>query len=304
MVASLNSNGGGGHSEYYKFLIYGRTGWIGGLLGKLCTEQGIDYEYGVGRLENRAQIEEDIARVKPSHVFNAAGVTGRPNVDWCESHKIDTIRANVVGTLTLADVCKQHNLLLVNYATGCIFEYDEDHPLGSGIGFKEEDTPNFFGSYYSRTKAMVEELLKEFDNVCTLRVRMPISGDLTNPRNFITKITRYEKVVNIPNSMTILDELLPISIEMGKRNLRGIWNFTNPGVVSHNEILDMYKKYVDPSFTYKNFTLEEQAKVIVAARSNNELDASKLQNEFPHMLSIKDSLIKYVFEPNKKVTNF
>jgi hypothetical protein len=133
---------------------------------------------------------------------------------------------------------------------------------------------------------------------------MPITGDLTNPRNFITKITRYEKVVNIPNSMTILDELLPISIEMCKRNLRGIWNFTNPGVVSHNEILDMYKKYVDPSFTYKNFTLEEQAKVIVAARSNNELDASKLQNEFPHMLSIKDSLIKYVFEPNKKVTNF
>jgi dTDP-4-dehydrorhamnose reductase len=304
MVATLNSNGGGGHSEYYKFLIYGRTGWIGGLLGKLCTEQGIDYEYGAGRLENRAQIEEDIARVKPSHVFNAAGVTGRPNVDWCESHKVDTIRANVVGTLTLADVCKQHNLLLVNYATGCIFEYDEDHPLGSGIGFKEEDTPNFFGSYYSRTKAMVEELLKEFDNVCTLRVRMPITGDLTNPRNFITKITRYEKVVNIPNSMTILDELLPISIEMGKRNLRGIWNFTNPGVVSHNEILDMYKKYVDPSFTYKNFTLEEQAKVIVAAHSNNELDASKLQNEFPHMLSIKDSLIKYVFEPNKKVTNF
>jgi hypothetical protein len=150
----------------------------------------------------------------------------------------------------------------------------------------------------------VEELLKEFDNVCTLRVRMPITGDLTTPRNFITKITRYEKVVNIPNSMTILDELLPISIEMAKRNLRGIWNFTNPGVVSHNEILEMYKKYVDPSFTYKNFTLEEQAKVIVAARSNNELDASKLHNEFPEMLSIKDSLIKYVFEPNKKVNTF
>ncbi|KAG2268089.1 hypothetical protein Bca52824_062644 [Brassica carinata] len=64
---------------------------------------------------------------------------------------------------------------------------------------------------------------------CTLRVRMPISSDLSNPRNFITKITRYEKVVDIPNSMTILDELLPISLEMAKRNLTGIWNFTNPG---------------------------------------------------------------------------
>lgn len=143
-------------------------------------------------------------------------------------------------------------------------------------------------------------MLHNYENVCTLRVRMPISSDLANPRNFITKITRYEKVVNIPNSMTILDELLPISIEMAKRNLTGIWNFTNPGVVSHNEILEMYKKYIDPTFTWKNFNLEEQAKVIVAPRSNNELDASKLKKEFPEMLSIKESLLEFVFKPNRK----
>ena len=148
--------------------------------------------------------------------------------------------------------------------------------------------------------SQVEELLRDYDNVCTLRVRMPISSDLSNPRNFITKITRYNKVVNIPNSMTVLDELLPISIEMAKRNLRGIWNFTNPGVVSHNEILEMYRDYIDPSFKWENFNLEEQAKVIVAPRSNNELDASKLKNEFPGLLSIKDSIIKCVFEPNRK----
>lgn len=146
----------------------------------------------------------------------------------------------------------------------------------------------------------VEELLKEYNNVCTLRVRMPISSDLNNPRNFITKITRYDKVVNIPNSMTVLDELLPISIEMAKRNCRGIWNFTNPGVVSHNEILEMYRDYIDPKFKWQNFDLQEQAKVIVAPRSNNELDMTKLKNEFPELLSIKDSIIKYVFGPNKK----
>ncbi|KAH9538842.1 hypothetical protein CY35_15G027800 [Sphagnum magellanicum] len=288
---AVNAQENGVLGQSLKFLIYGRTGWIGGLLGKICQKQGILYEYGSGRLENRVQLEADIESTKPSHVFNAAGVTGRPNVDWCESHKIETIRANVVGTLTLADVCKQSNLLLVNFATGCIFEYDNSHQLGSGIGFKEEDTPNF-----------VEELLKEFDNVCTLHVRMPISSDLQNPRNFITKISQYQKVVNIPNSMTILDELLPISIEMAKRNLRGIWNFTNPGVVSHNEILEMYQQYIDGDFSWKNFTLEEQAKVIIAPRSNNELDASKLQQEFPEILPIKESLIKYVFEPNRQAT--
>jgi hypothetical protein len=157
-------------------------------------------------------------------------------------------------------------------------------------------------SDFSLYTGQVEELLKEFDNVCTLRVRMPITSDLQNPRNFITKISRYQKVVNIPNSMTILDELLPISIEMAKRNLRGIWNFTNPGVVSHNEILEMYRQYIKPGFSWKNFTLEEQAKVIIAPRSNNELDASKLQGEFPEVLPIKESLIKYVFEPNRQAT--
>lgn len=285
-----------------KFLIYGRTGWIGGLLGKICEKQGIAYEYGSGRLEERSTLVADIRKVKPTHVFNAAGVTGRPNVDWCEDHRTETIKTNVTGTLTLADVCRQNGLLMMNFATGCIFEYDAEHPEGSGIGFKEEDTPNFAGSFYSKTKAMVEELLKEYDNVCTLRVRMPISSDLSNPRNFITKISRYNKVVNIPNSMTVLDELLPIAVEMAKRNLRGIYNFTNPGVVSHNEILEMYKEYINQDFKWSNFTLEEQAKVIVAARSNNEMDASKLKNEFPELLSIKDSLIKYVFEPNKKTS--
>lgn len=139
----------------FKFLIYGRTGWIGGVLGQLCEKQEIAFEYGKGRLENRESLIADIQNVKPTHVFNAAGVTGRPNVDWCESHKPETIRANVVGTLTLADVCREHGLLMMNFATGCIFEYDATHPMGSGIGFKEEDTPNFAGSFYSKTKAMV-----------------------------------------------------------------------------------------------------------------------------------------------------
>ncbi|KAK4356036.1 hypothetical protein RND71_025007 [Anisodus tanguticus] len=96
---------------------------------------------------------------------------------------------------------------------------------GSGIGFKEEDAPNFTGSFYSKTKAMM---------------------------------------INIPNSMTILDELLlPISIEMRKCNLVRIWNFTNLGVVRHNEILEMYKKYINPEFIWANFTLEEQAKGLI-----------------------------------------
>lgn len=47
-------------------------------------------------------------------------------------------------------------------------------------------------------QAMVESLIKEFPNVLTLRVRMPIVADLTYERNFITKIIKYDKVGRCP----------------------------------------------------------------------------------------------------------
>lgn len=125
---------------------------------------------------------------------------------------------------------------------------------------------------------MVEELLKEYPNVLILRVRMPIVADLTYARNFITKIIKYDKVINIPNSMTVIPELLPYSIEMALRGLTGIMNYTNPGAISHNEILQLYKDYIDPEFSWSNFTVEEQAKVIVAPRSNNLLDTERVCN--------------------------
>ncbi len=73
-------------------------------------------------------------------------------------------------------------------------------------------------------------------------------------------------------------------------------------MVNHNEILDMYQQYIKPRFSWKNFTIEEQAKVIIAPWSNNELDASKLQGEFLEVLPIKESLIKYIFEANRQAT--
>jgi len=197
-------------------------------------------------------------------------------------------------------VCDQTGIHMIYYGTGCIFHYDEDFPEKSGKGFKESDTPNFTGSYYSHCKAMTENLLQAFNNVLTLRVRMPIVQDVLYPRNFITKIIKYKKVIDIPNSMTVLPELLPLSLEMSKRKLTGIMNFTNPGAISHNEILQLYKDYIDPEFSWDNFTVEEQAKVIVAPRSNNLLDTKRMESEFPELLGIKESLIKYVFEPLAK----
>lgn len=271
-----------------RVLVFGgKTGWIGGLMVDILKEKGIEVLCANSRVQNREDVDKELDEVKPSHVLMSAGITGRPNIDWCETNKPETIRTNVIGTLNVADLCNSKDIHCTVYATGCIFKYDDAHPLGSGIGFTEESLPNFDGSFYSQTKGYMEPMLSCYPNCLILRVRMPISDDLIH-RNFVTKIVKYERVVNIPNSMTVLTELLPASLAMATKGLTGVYNFTNPGVISHNEVLDLYKKYIDPTYTYKNFSVEEQAKVIVAARSNNELDTTKLMADMPEGIVIND----------------
>eukprot|EP01031_Cornospumella_fuschlensis_P019206 gene19206-23531_t len=108
-------------------VLGGKTGWIGGKLIALLTEQKKTFYVAESRTYNRQDVEAEFDKYRPTHVLNAAGVTGRPNVDWCEDNKEETIRTNVIGTLTIADICAQRNIHHTLYATGCIFEYDETH---------------------------------------------------------------------------------------------------------------------------------------------------------------------------------
>ena len=125
-------------------------------------------------------------------------------------------------------------------------------------------------------RANTGQILKHYNNTLILRLRMPVSDDL-HPRNFVTKITNYPRVVDVPNSNTILSDLLPISILLADHRDTGVYNFTNPGAISHNEVLALFREIVRPEFTWANFSLEEQSMVIKAGRSNCCLDTEKLE---------------------------
>jgi hypothetical protein len=120
--------------------------------------------------------------------------------------------------------------------------------------------------------------MKHYKNTLILRLRMPVSDDL-HPRNFVTKITKYTHVVDVPNSNTILHDLLPLAIAMAEHLDTGVFNFTNPGAISHNEVLTLFRDIVRPTFVWKNFSLDEQARVIKAGRSNCMLDTAKLEKK-------------------------
>ena len=188
-------------------------------------------------------------------------------------------------------LCKEKNIHYTYLGTGCIFSYDETHPFGKEMnGFEETSQPNFFGSSYSVVKGYTDQLMHLFENsVLNLRIRMPIT-ESQNPRNFITKITNYEKICSIPNSMTVLPELLPVALDMLLKNITGTYNLTNPGLISHNEMLSMFQEIVDPAFTWKNFTIEEQNKILSSERSNNFLNTNKLIELYPTIKNIKTSV--------------
>jgi hypothetical protein len=146
--------------------------------------------------------------------------------------------------------------------------------------FTEEDAPNFDDSFYSWTKGFVDEMLSNYD-VLVLRIRMPISGDF-HPRNFLTKISNYPKVYSVPNSMTVLFDLLPVSLVMAVRGIIGKYNFVNPGVITHKECLELHRRYVDPEHSCEFICSKEELSVLIrSGRSNNELCVDKLIKALP-----------------------
>ncbi len=296
-----------------KILVYGYKGWIGQQFIQLLKSSNSTYELGDSRVDNIIELENEIKRHSPTHIVSFIGRT-HGKIDDKEYTTIDyleqkgklkeNVRDNLFAPISLALVSKKYNIHYTYLGTGCIFTYikDQEH-----IGFTEESLPNFTGSGYSTVKGFTDMLMHQLeDTVLNLRIRMPIVG-YDNPRNFITKITNYDKICSIPNSMTVLPELLPIALEMMKVNKLGTINLTNPGVISHNEILEMYKEYVDPEFTWKNFSIEEQNKILASERSNNLLDTTKLETFWPNVKNIKDSirdlLKNYHFEKKPKNDN-
>lgn len=285
-----------------KILIYGSKGWIGSQVCKYLIHDNHMVFHGESRIDNEQDVENEIIKLKPTHVMSFVGRTyGKignkmfNTIDYLEQEGklVENVRDNLYGPIVLALICKKYNIHLTYLGTGCIFEFDDKHPFGTEEnGFTEDDKPNFFGSSYSIVKGFTDQLMHLLDKeVLNLRIRMPITSE-NNSRNFITKILNYQKICSIPNSMTVLDELIPIMIDMALNKITGTFNMVNPGLITHNEILEMYKEIVDKNFKWENFTIDEQNKILSAKRSNNYLDTNKLVKLYPYINNIKIAIRK------------
>ena len=284
-----------------KWLVFGSKGWIGQQVVTLLTEQGETVIHAQSRADNEIAVKKELLEVNPDRVISLIGRTYGPGfttIDYLEQKGklIENLTDNLYGPMVLAMLCATHGYHLTYLGTGCIFNgYEGD----TGNGYSEDAKPDFYGSSYSATKGITDRLMHFFDNVVlNCRIRMPIVS-FEHGRNFITKIMTYKKIRSTPNSMTVLPELLPIMIDMAKKKVTGTINLTNSNCITHNEILEMVKEIYDPNFTWENFTIEEQDKILLAGRSNNLLNTDKLQQLYPNVLPIKESVRKIIQEMAK-----
>jgi dTDP-4-dehydrorhamnose reductase len=261
------------------------------------NDSAIEFVCGNSRVDDVENVSKELETCIPTHVISFIGRThGTYNgehigtIDYLEKPgKLkENIQDNMYGPLCLALLAQKYDIHFTYLGTGCIFNHDTmDHDTN---GYTEESQPDFFGSSYSIVKGYTDRLMQTiFDTTAlNVRIRMPITHEI-NPRNFITKITNYDKICSIPNSMTVLNELLPILIEMALNGQVGTVNLTNPGTITHNEILEMYKEIVNPDFKWSNFSIEEQNAILASKRSNNCLNTEKLEG-ITYVKDIKTSV--------------
>jgi dTDP-4-dehydrorhamnose reductase len=242
---------------------------------------------------------------RPEFVVNAAGYTGKPNVDACETAQADTLQGNTLFPLTLASACLAEGIPWGHVSSGCIFagakitaggivrvEKDltradlkllaETTPGAIG-GFVETDEPNFSFrrppcSFYSGTKALGEEAITGLGQNYIWRLRIPFD-EIDNPRNYLTKVQRYPKVYDNVNSLSHRADFVRACLDLwAKRAPFGIYNVTNPGFVTTRHVIGMIERVLKPGRKFEFWANDEEFYKVAAKtpRSNCVMEVGKL----------------------------
>ncbi len=278
-----------------KFYILGASGFLGGIFAQYLKDAGHEVVTERVDLTDLPALRKAFAETQPDVVVNCAGVRAYPTIDWCEDHKQETVAVNVVGALNAMLAAIEVGAHPIMMASGCVYSGGTDYE------FTEEDEPNFTGSFYSRMRIVMQDALKELP-VLQLRIRMPMSM-YCHPRNFVTKIASYEKVISIPNSITLIEDLWPAIVQLAEKKVTGILNMTNDGYMEHSEILKAYQEIVDPSHTYTPITLEElqgPGGITKAKRSNCVLSNAKRKSLGIEMPALRGERLREIMKVYKE----
>lgn len=273
-----------------KILIFGH-----GYVGNRCKDAwGDDAVLSDVRVLSKDDAAREIERVRPDAVLNAGGVTGKPNVDWCDAHPLETVMGNTLMPIAVAAACQDKGVYFLHIGSGCIFYGDAPHPDKM---WREGDFGNPLPTY-SRSKWAADLALSTLPNVGIARIRMPIDH-LPGSRNLIDKLAAYPKVIDVENSVTVVEDMIDVLRQLMEKKAPGIFHVTNPGTMKHRELMALYVELVDSAHTNEWIANDDLTKLGLATkgRSNNFMASERLA-EFgiamrPIQEALRDTMEKY-----------
>jgi dTDP-4-dehydrorhamnose reductase len=276
--------------------LLGGSGYVGQAYQALLTRKGIAFR-NLRRADldytDTAALTAALKADRPEFLINAAGYTGKPNVDACELHKAECLFGNAVVPGRIAEACAAAGVPWGHVSSGCI--YSGARP--DGTGFREEDTPNFtfrtnHCSFYSGTKALGEEVLAGQPNVYLWRLRIPFDH-VENPRNYLTKLMRYQRLLEAANSISQLHEFVAATFACWEKRIPfGTYNVTNPGHVTTREVVDLILKSGVCQKEYSFFQSEDEFMHVAAKtpRSNCLMESAKLAAAGIRLTEVHDAV--------------
>ena len=262
-------------------VLLGGNGYVGSAIRLALERRGLSYR-SVSRSHvnyaDRDALAWLLAELKPQFLINAAGYTGRPTVDACELHRTECLAGNAVLPGVIRQACEAAKIPWGHVSSGCIFTSTRP----DGTGFRESDAPNFSFrqdncSFYSGCKALGEEMLDGAEQCFVWRLRIPFNN-LDGPRNYISKMMRYDRLLLATNSLSQLDEFAEACVASWTMRIPfGVWNLTNPGSVNTREVVELIRKHRLSDREFQFFDSESQFLSTAAKtpRSNCVLDSSK-----------------------------
>lgn len=278
-------------------VILGGDGYIGSALTRHFRSHGeqviplsrsrIDYT-------NRDLLIGVLRDLNPVFLINAAGYSGKPNVDACEDNRAECLAANAVLPGIVHEACEACKLPWGHISSGCIYSGRRD----DGKGFTEVDPPNFSFrsnrcSFYSGCKALGEEILRDAERLYIWRIRIPFSPQ-NEPRNYLTKLLTYSKLLDAENSLTNLDEFSRVCLQFHRRKdlPYGIYNATNTGSITTREVTSLLRRISSRDHRFRFFKDEAEfmEKAARTPRSNCVLDNSKLRDTGIPIREVKESV--------------
>ena len=223
------------YSQNFDFFVLGARGYLGSALVSILKHQNYTVFESNERLSNLKTIEEQIQKSSAKYVVCAAGISGKPTTEWCETHEEETYKTNFLGMLDIARICDSLGKYLVIFGSGGVYS-------GSKSEYSEEDAPDNKKKVYSKWRVLLEEALQPYKNLLYLRIHYPMTLD-THPKCFLSKmLLRKDSIHNVRISTTIVPSLFPTISQLCEKQVKGIFNFVNTGEITLPELMSVYAK--------------------------------------------------------------